>query len=353
MAVFTDAAFDDHELVTFARDPGTGLKAIIAIHNTSRGPALGGCRMWPYLDEAAAISDALRLARGMTYKSALAGLPFGGGKSVIIGDPKSDKTPALCQAMGRAVAALGGRYTIAEDVGIGVPDIAEMARGTNHVAGLAAGTDSGDPSPATAYGVYMGIRAAVRHKLGRENLAGIRVAIQGAGAVGEKLCHHLASEGAAVTIADIDTGRAQTAARRYGMQTASVDAVLSIPSEVFAPCALGGIINDATVPYLNTRIVAGAANNQLAEDRHGAELQQRGILYAPDYVINAGGIIHISHEGPSYDRARAFAHVGRIHDTLTTIFERSGRIGISTSTAADRLAEAHFTHPNPTPAQAA
>jgi leucine dehydrogenase len=353
MTVFENATFDDHELVTFARDPESGLRAIIAVHNSSRGPALGGCRMWPYAGEADAIADALRLSRGMTYKSALAGLPFGGGKSVILGDPGRDKTPALLAAMGRAVEALGGRYTIAEDVGIGVPDVTEMARATRHVAGVPSGENDGDPSPATAYGVFMGIKAAVRHKFETESLNGLRVAIQGTGAVGQKLARHLANEGAEVLVADVAGDRAARVAAALDLRAIPATEVLSAPVDVLAPCALGGVINDETLPAIQAGIVAGGANNQLAESRHGAALQDRGILYAPDYVINAGGIIHISHEGESYDRARAFAHVARIHETLMTIFERARKLGVPTATAADRLAEEHFTHPNPSPAKAA
>ena len=356
MSVFDCSDFDRHELVTFACDPESGLRAVIAVHNTSRGPALGGCRMWPYASEGEAVRDVLRLSRGMTYKAALAGLPFGGGKSVIIGDPARDKSPALFRAMGRAVESLGGRYHVAEDVGITVADVAHMGEATAHTAGIAAdGTsaDSGDPSPATAYGVYMGIKAAVKHKLGQDSLKDVHVAVQGAGAVGAKLCRHLVAAGAEVTLADIDAARARRVAANLDLHTAPSDAILDIPAAVFAPCALGAALDDASIPRLRAGIVAGAANNQLAEARHGAALQARGILYAPDYVINAGGIIHISHEGAAYDRARAYAHVARIHDTLLTIFQHAERAGVPTSEAADRLAEAHFTHPTPHPAQAA
>ncbi len=353
MPVFDNPAFDDHEQVLFCRDAESGLKAIIAIHNTSRGPSLGGCRMWAYPDDAAALSDALRLARGMTYKSALAGLPYGGGKSVIIGDPKRDKSPALFRAMGRAVDALGGRYTVAEDVGISVDDVEAMAETTRHVAGIRAHGGGGDPSPSTAYGVFMGIRAAVKHKLGRDELRGVRVAVQGVGHVGAHLCRRLASGGADVLVADIDAERAERVARELGVRRIASGEILAAPVDVFAPCALGGVIDDDSLDKLQAPIVAGAANNQLAEPRHGRALKDRGILYAPDYVINAGGIIHISHQGPSYDQAKAYAHVARIHDILLTIFERAERAGIPTSEAADRLAEEHFTHPNPQAAKAA
>jgi leucine dehydrogenase len=352
MSVFGNPAFDAHEQVVFSSDPDSGLTAIIAIHNTSRGPALGGCRMWNYASEADAVTDVLRLSRGMTYKSALAGLPYGGGKSVILGDPRRDKSPALFRAMGRAVEAMGGRYTVAEDVGISVADVEAMGAETRHVAGVRAG-GAGDPSPATAYGVYMGIRAAGAWRLGQEDLKGISVAVQGAGHVGAKLCRHLAHAGADVLVADVDAERARQVAGEVDGRVADVDEIVGAPVDVFAPCALGGVIDDKALGRLQARVVAGAANNQLALPRHGQALKDRGILYAPDYVINAGGIIHISHEGPDYDRARAFAHVARIHDTLLEIFRRAERSGVSTAEAADRLAEEHFTHPRPTSAAAA
>ncbi|RDD62822.1 Leu/Phe/Val dehydrogenase [Ferruginivarius sediminum] len=352
MSVFDNPAFDAHEEVVFSCDADSGLKAIIAIHNTSRGPALGGCRMWNYADESAALADVLRLSRGMTYKSALAGLPYGGGKSVIIGDPARDKSPALFRAMGRAVQVLGGSYTVAEDVGISVEDVEEMGRETRHVAGVSSG-GAGDPSPATAYGVYMGIRAAVAHKLGRDDLRGVTVAVQGAGHVGAHLCRYLAHDGADVLIADIDNDRAKRVAHDVDARLVDVDDIVAAQADVFAPCALGGIIDDRNLARLRAGIVAGSANNQLAEPRHGQALKDRGILYAPDYVINAGGIINISHEGPDYDKSKAFGHVGRIHDTLLEIFRRADRAGVSTAEAADRLAEERFTHPRPAAAAAA
>ncbi|MBK1695715.1 Glu/Leu/Phe/Val dehydrogenase dimerization domain-containing protein [Rhodovibrio salinarum] len=357
MPVFDDPAFDHHEQIVFCHDPQSGLRAIIALHNTNRGPALGGARMWNYADSAAALTDVLRLSRGMTYKSALAGLPFGGGKAVILGDPKHDKSPDLFHALGRYVDSLGGRYTVAEDVGIDVADIEQVAHETAHVAGVPAG-GSGDPSPATAYGVFVGIRAAIKHRLGADRIAGdkltgISVAIQGAGHVGYELARHLTGAGADVQIADVDPARVKRAQDDLGATPIATDHFLEAEVDVLAPCALGGLLDDTTIPKLRTSIVAGAANNQLAETRHGEMLRERGILYAPDYVINAGGIINISYEGASYDRARAFSHVALIHDTLLAIFQRAEAAGIPTSQAADRLAEERFTHPNPDPAQAA
>jgi leucine dehydrogenase len=352
MTLFTHPEFDDHAEVAFCRDPESGLRAIIAIHNLNRGPALGGCRMWGYANEEEALTDALRLSRGMTYKSALAGLPYGGGKSVIIGEPKTDKSEALFRAMGRFVESLGGRYIIAEDVGISVPDIDIMAQETKHVSGASAG-GVGDPSPGTAYGVYMGIRAAVKHKLGRNDLKGITVAVQGLGHVGRYLCRQLAAEGAALIVTDIDHGAIAEVVRELGAKAVAPHEIYNVEAEVYAPCALGATINDGTIKVLRTPIVAGAANNQLAEPRHGAELLRRGVLYAPDYVINAGGVIIISHEGPAFDEVEAFAHIAKIHDTLLDVFRRSEATGLPTSEAADRLAEERFKdHGLATPAAA-
>jgi leucine dehydrogenase len=341
MTLFTHPEFDDHAEVAFCRDPESGLLAIIAIHNLNRGPALGGCRMWRYDGEEEALTDALRLSRGMTYKSALAGLPYGGGKSVIIGDPKTDKTEALFRAMGRFVESLGGRYIVAEDVGIGVSDIDIMARETAHVSGASAG-GVGDPSPGTAYGVYIGIRAAAKYKLGRDDLEGLTVAVQGLGHVGRYLCRRLAGAGASLVVTDIDRAAAGAVVDELGAKAVAPEEIYGVDADVYAPCALGATINDATITALRAPIVAGAANNQLAEPRHGAELQRRGVLYAPDYVVNAGGVIIISHEGPRYDKAEAFAHIAGIYETLLEIFRRADAQGIPTSEAADRLAEERF-----------
>ncbi len=352
MSVFDHHEFDDHEQVVFCHDAASGLKAIIAIHNTNLGPALGGCRMWPYADEAEALTDALRLSRGMTYKSALAGLAYGGGKSVIIGDPRRDKSEALFRAMGRFVDSLNGRYTVAEDVGISVPDVETMARETTHVAGVTSG-GAGDPSPATAYGVFMGIKAAAKHRLGVENLKGLRIAVQGVGHVGYYLCRYLAAEGAELLVADIAQDSLDRVVREFDAQVVAPDAITTAAVDIYAPCALGATVNDETLPQLQAAIVAGSANNQLAEARHGAALRERGILYAPDYVINAGGVINISHEGPGYDEGKAFAHVAQIHDTLLEIFRRAETAKMATSEAADRLAEERFQKPAAKATQAA
>ena len=341
MAIFDSHEFDDHEQVVFCHDRDSGLKAIIAIHNTNRGPSLGGCRMWAYKSEGEALTDVLRLSRGMTYKSALANLPYGGGKSVIIGDPRLDKSPALFRAMGRAVQRLAGRYIVAEDVGISVADVDMMAQETRHVCGTSKG-GAGDPSPATAYGVYMGMRAAAAHHLGRDTLEGLTIAVQGLGHVGYHLCKHLAEAGAKLIVSDINEEQVQKVVKEFDATCVQPDDIYGVDCDIYAPCALGATINDETLTVLKARIVAGSANNQLHEPRHGGILAQRGILYAPDYVINAGGVIHISHEGRDYDRDKAFAHVGEIRDTLIEIFKLAETLNLPTSEAADRLAEERF-----------
>ncbi len=349
MAVFGSRGFDDHEQVAFFSDPDSGLRAIIAIHNTNRGPALGGCRMWPYTSEDEAIRDVLRLSRGMTYKSAVSNLDLGGGKAVIIGNARTDKTPELLRAMGRAVDCLGGRYIVAEDVGTSVDDIRIIGEQTAHVAGVldkrtrAGGMRSGDPSPATAHGTFFGLRAAVKYKLGRDDLEGLRVAIQGVGNVGFRLARQLHEAGGRLWVSDIYEDQVKRAVDELGATAVGADDIFSQDVDVFAPCALGAAINDATLPHLRAKIVAGAANNQLSEDRHGKELMARGILYAPDYVINAGGIIDISYErGGSYDRDAAVAHMEGIYDTLLEIFERSAAEGLPTNLVADYVAEERF-----------
>lgn len=352
MAVFGSPAFDNHEQVAFFCDPDSGLKAIIAIHNTNRGPALGGCRMWPYTSEDEAIRDVLRLSRGMTYKSAVSNLHLGGGKAVIIGNARTDKTPALLHAMGRAVHRLGGRYIVAEDVGTSVEDIRIIGEQTSHVAGIldkqtrAGDMRSGDPSPATAHGTFFGLRAAVKYKLGRDDLDGLRVAIQGVGNVGFRLARQLHEAGALLWVSDIYEDQIKRAVDELGATAVGSDDIYGQDVDVFAPCALGAVINDATLPQLRAKIVAGAANNQLSEDRHGKELMGRGILYAPDYVINAGGVIDISYErGGSYDRDAAIAHIEGIYDTLMEIFERSAAEGLPTNLIADFVAEERFGKP--------
>lgn len=331
-----DGGHREHEEVVFRDDPAAGLKGIVAIHDTTLGPALGGVRMWPYASEDEALEDVLRLSRAMTFKAAVAGLALGGGKAVIIGDPREDKSEALWRSFGRFVDSLGGRYIAAEDVGTSVEDLAVVARETDHAAGLAGG--GGDPSPVTAYGVFRGMLAAARHRLGVPSLAGMRVAVQGLGHVGRQLCELLAAEGAALVVADLDAARVRRARARFGAEAAEASAIHAADVDIYAPCALGATINDRTIPEIAAAVVAGAANNQLAEDRHGRWLQERGILYAPDYVINAGGIINIACELGGYDRDRALARTSRIYDTLTGIFARADRERLPTNAIADRIA---------------
>ena len=336
MAVFSSPDFDNHEEVVFCRDADTGLNAIIAVHDTTLGAGLGGCRFWPYADEQAALTDALRLSRGMTFKAALAGTRRGGGKSVIIGDPRRIGSPDLFRAMGGFVQRLGGSYIIAEDVGTSPKDMAFVREKTGFVAGLEG--ESGDPSPATALGVFVGIQTSLKHARGDDELKGVTVAVQGLGHVGWDLCSRLHEAGARLVVSDMRDALMTAATRAFGATAVGTDAIHAVRADVFAPCALGAGLNDQTIPMLKASIVAGSANNQLAEPRHDDMLAARGILYAPDYVINAGGIINIAHEGPDYDRDEAFAHVARIGDTLTSLYRRATSEGIPTGAMADRMA---------------
>jgi len=347
MSVFSMRDFADHEQVVFCSDDKSGLKAIIAVHNSNLGPALGGCRMWPYASEEEAVRDVLRLSRGMTYKSAMANLKLGGGKSVIIGNPRTQKTPELLAAFARAVERLNGRYIAAEDSGTSVEDMKYMAQFTKHVAGIvdkptAEGTRSGDPSPATAYGTFVGIKAAVKEKLGRDSLEGLRVAVQGVGHVGFDLASQLKKAGAAVWVTDIYKESLDRAAQELGATVVAPDEIFALDVDVFAPCALGAVLNDDTIPQLKAKIVAGAANNQLAEPRHGVELMKRGILYAPDYVINAGGIIDVYHERTGFDRDAVIKHIEQIYDNLMEIFARARQEERPTGEVADAIAEERF-----------
>jgi len=348
MNVFSHPEFDNHEHLSFFCDPETGLKAIVAIHNTSRGPALGGCRMYPYASDEEALRDVLRLSRGMTYKSALANLDLGGGKSVIIGDPRKQKSEALLEAMGKHLESLGGRYIAAEDSGTSVPDLKIMGRHTQNVAGVAermgfdGNPSNGDPSPATAWGTFVGLKAAVKHQLGRDDLTGLKVAIQGIGNVGFRLAKHLKEAGAQLWVYDIFADNMQRAVDELGATPASAEDILYLPVEVVAPCALGAVLNDDSIPKLKAKIVAGAANNLLERADHDQALKERGILYAPDFAINAGGIIDVFYErtGASPDTVRE--HVNGIGDTLKEIFIRSDRSGLPTGTIANELAEERF-----------
>jgi leucine dehydrogenase len=341
MEIFNMREFDAHELIVFGDDAATGLRAVIALHSTALGPAAGGCRMWPYATMAEAVSDVLRLSRGMSYKNAIAGLPFGGGKSVIIGDPQKQKTPELFEAFGRFVDSLGGRYLTAEDVGTTTADMASVARATRYVAGLgrAPGEAGGDPAPKTALGVHLGIKAAVRFKLGRSDLEGLSVAIQGLGGVGSHLARMLADEGARLKVADVRAAAVRRVCDELGASAVAVEDVLAEDVDVLAPCALGAVINEQSIPRLHARIVAGAANNQLAQGQDGQSLLAAGILYAPDYVINAGGIISVSREyrGGATD-AQVLEDIGQIPLRLTEIFERARHENRTTNAVADEMA---------------
>jgi leucine dehydrogenase len=328
-----------HEQVVFCHDAESGLDSIIAIHDTTLGPALGGTRMWPYRSTHEALIDVLRLSEGMTYKAAVAELELGGGKAVIIGDSRRDKTPELLRAHGRFVDTLGGRYITAEDVGIGVEDMEYVYEETRHVTGIRSSPQgSGDPSPVTAYGVYNGIKASCLKKLGSDHMEGVRVAVQGAGHVGYYLCENLAADGAVISITDIDEERVQKAVEDFGAAPVDPDEIYDVDCDVFAPCALGAIINDATLRRLRCQIVAGGANNQLAEDRHGDALDAKGILYAPDYVINAGGLINVYGEIVGYGLETAKEKARGIYGTLLSIYDIAAEEGIPTYRAADRLA---------------
>ncbi len=345
--------FQEHEQVVVCHEPEAGLRAIIAVHDTTLGPALGGIRMWRYDSDEAALTDVLRLSRGMTYKNALAGLDLGGGKTVVLGDPRTQKTDLLFRALGRFVDSLGGRYLAAEDVGTSTADAELVALETTHITGLPVERGgSGDPSPMTAWGVFCGIRAALAEAGLGEELAGVRVAVQGAGHVGAGLVRHLLDAGARVTVADLYPDRVEPLVA-LGAATCPADRVHLEECEVFAPCALGAVIRPETIDSLRCRVVAGAANNQLLDPAMGDALHARGIVYAPDFVINAGGVINISEElGRAYDLERARRSVERIAATLAAVFARSRRDGIAPHAAADRLAEeriaaARATRPDP------
>jgi len=327
-----------HEELVYWSEPESGYRGIIAIHDTTLGPALGGTRFWNYEDEHSAVVDALRLSRGMTYKAAIAGLGLGGGKSVIWGDSHTTNREPIFRAHGRAVESLGGRYITAEDVGTSPEDMQFVRMETEHVAGLPG--RSGDPSPVTAYGVYRGIKASAKVAFGDDSLAGRHVAVQGLGHVGHYLCEDLAQEGARLTVTDIDAERVQQAVERYGATAVERDAIYDVDADIFAPCALGAVINDDTIPRLKVRVVAGAANNQLANSRvHGQALHDKDILYAPDYVINGGGLINVYGERHGWSIEQSKEKAGHIYDTLLHIFELAKYEGMPTGLAADRIAE--------------
>jgi leucine dehydrogenase len=338
VALFDLADFDNHEQVVFCSDDESGLKAIIAVHSTKLGAAVGGCRLWNYANDDEALVDVLRLSRGMTYKNAMAGLKMGGGKSVIIGDAKNIKSEALFKAFGRALQALGGRYISAEDVNITTGDIAIVNTETDYVTGLEG--RSGNPAPFTALGTYLGIKAAVKHKFKTDDLTGLKVAIQGLGSVGYYLCEHLHKAGAKLVVTDLNDDALEKVKQEFGAEVVGLNAIYDQDVDIYAPCALGATINDTTIDRIKAKIVAGCANNQLAEPRHDQALLDRGILYAPDYVINAGGIINVSFEqdGQEYDASKSTAKVEEIYNTLIDIFAKAEAENKPTGIVADEMA---------------
>ena len=341
MEIFKMLSERKHEQLVFWNEPDLGYRGIIAIHDTTMGPALGGTRFWDYKTEESAIIDALRLARGMTYKAAVAGLNLGGGKSVIWGDNHTADREMIFRAHGRAVESLKGRYITAEDVGTSPADMEFVHMETEHVVGMEG--LSGDPSPVTAFGSYMGIKACAAVKYGDDSLAGKHVVVQGVGHVGYYLCEDLHAEGAELTVTDIDEGRIQRVVDDFGAAVVAPDDVYDVEAEIFAPCALGAVVNDDTIDRFKFDIIAGAANNVLAKgDRHGTALHEKDILYAPDYVINAGGLINVYGEIEEWSAERSKRKAGEIYGTLLRIFERAQADGVPTSIAADRVAEARI-----------
>ena len=348
MTLFDSPDFEGHEGVHAFFDEKTGLKSIIAIHSTARGPAAGGCRMWDYSSADAALTDALRLSRGMSYKNAMADLDFGGGKAVIIGDSRSQKTPALFEAFGRAVDSLGGRYWTAEDVGVSPDDLVATRRATRFVAGLEGhAAASGDPSPVTAEGVFRGVRLCVERALNRD-LKGVHVAIQGVGHVGAYLAEKLHAAGAVLTIADVNQVALNAVAAKTGARIVPTDAIFDVEADVFAPCALGGAISNATLPRLKVKVIAGGANNQLADAMIGQTVFDRGILYAPDYVINGGGIINVAAEiraleaGGAFDGQWVGTKLDRLAQTLAEVIDQSIAEKRPANLVADEIARARI-----------
>ncbi|NLO25045.1 MAG: Glu/Leu/Phe/Val dehydrogenase [Clostridiales bacterium] len=339
MGIFSEMEEYDYEQLVFCQDKSTGLKAIIAIHDTTLGPALGGTRIYDYKTDEEAIIDALRLARGMTYKNAAAGLNLGGGKAVIIGDPKKIKSEALFRAFGRFVEGLNGRYITGEDMNMTQQDAAYINCETNYIVGLETG--SGNPSPMTAYGVFKGMQAAVNEVYGSDDLEGKTVAIQGLGAVGKLLAELLHEAGAKLFVTTRDQAKIDKAVAELGATAVGQDEIYGIECDVFSPCAIGAIINDKTIEKLKCKIIAGSANNQLAEAKHGDILEEKGILYVPDYVINSGGVINIIDDisGREYSKENAMKNTAKIYDACKKVFEIANRHGIPTYRAADKMAE--------------
>lgn len=339
--IFGNPSFADHEQIVYCHDKGTGLKAIIAIHNTTLGPALGGTRMWNYRTEQEALNDVLRLSRGMTYKAAISGLKLGGGKAVIFGDSKLDKTPEMFVKYGEFVESLNGKYITAEDVGTSTGDMVNIHKATKHVTGLPESMGGGgDPSPVTAYGVFMGMKAAAKQRFGSDNLSGKKIAIQGVGNVGENLVRLVSEQGAKVYITDINQEHLKAIAAKYNAEVVSLDGIYDVDMDIYAPCALGATLNTENIARLKCAVVSGAANNQLADENiHGPMLAQKGILYAPDFLINAGGLINVYSELHGYDRKTALQHTENIYGTTLEIFKKAADENITTISAAKKIAE--------------
>lgn len=339
--VFGQLSFDNHEQVVFCNDKDTGLKAIIGIHNTVLGPALGGTRMWNYANEWEALNDVLRLSRGMSFKSSISGLNLGGGKAVIIGDAKSQKTPELMRKFGEYVHSLSGKYITAEDVGMETKDMDTVREVTPYVTGISEEKGgSGNPSPITAYGVYMGLKAAAKYRFGSDNLEGKKVLVQGIGHVGEVLVQHLTESGALVTIADINEDRLNQVGSKYGAKIFTGADLYSAEVDIYAPCALGATINDDTIHKIKAKVIAGAANNQLANEViHGTLLKDKGILYAPDFLINAGGVINVYSELANLTRAQVMEKTENIYNTSLEIFKFAESNNITTHQAAMSIAQ--------------
>ena len=342
--VFGQLSFDNHEQIVFCNDEDTGLKAIIGIHNTTLGPALGGTRMWQYKSEWEALNDVLRLSRGMTYKSAITGLNLGGGKAVIIGDAKTQKNDALMRKFGEYVNSLSGKYITAEDVGMETRDMDIIREVTPHVTGVSETIGgSGNPSPVTAYGVYMGMKAAAKYRFGTENLDGKKVLVQGVGHVGETLVKHITDEGAQVILNDINEARLEELSKKYGANVVLGNDIYGLDIDIYAPCALGATVNDASIAQLKAKVIAGAANNQLADElKHGKLLREKGIAYAPDFLINAGGIINVYAEVVGYDKAESLKRTENIYNTTLDIFNLADKENITTHQAAFNIAQSRI-----------
>jgi leucine dehydrogenase len=347
MSVFEHSEFDGHEHVAFHQDKASGLKAIIAVHNSNLGNALGGCRMWPYVSDEEALRDVLRLSKGMTYKAAMAGLKQGGGKAVIIGNPRTEKTSEKMLAMGKFIDSLSGQYISAEDSGLTVDDLKLMGKQTAHVSGIQAKyhfnseAADGNPAPSTAYGVYVGLKATVEYSMNSE-LKGVKVAIQGLGHVGMRLAKHLHSQGAKLYVTDIHPENIENAVSEFSAIAVNPNDIYDLDADVFAPCAMGAILDGENIARLKVKVIAGAANNQLAKEAFGQLLTDKGILYAPDYVINAGGIIDIFHQSISSSDKGLREHIEKISSTLLEIYRRAQSQGIATNIVANQIAEERF-----------